>query len=137
MNVEIVYDSRTGTTAEAANKMGAELESQGHQVRVQYIGQADPAEITQADLICVGSWVQGLFIIAQHPTQSMMQFIDKLGDLSGKQVIVFCTYKLAAGSTMKQMATALEAKGATVIAQFKYRNADPTEPFLSFAKSLA
>jgi hypothetical protein len=78
-----------------------------------------------------------LFIIRQHPTEGTMQFIKQLGDLSGKNAIVFCTYKLATGSTLRQMATALEGKGAKVVGEFKYRGPEPSDKFTSFAASLS
>ena len=57
-------------------------------------------------------------------------------DLSGKNVVVFCTYKLAIGSTLRQMAEALEEEGAIVVEQFKYRGSEPNSKFASFANSL-
>ena len=136
MNIEVIYDSSTGTTAKAAVAMGKVMEDLGHQCRVQSVTQADAADVVEADLICVGTWVKGLFIIMQHPTEGSMQFIDRLGNLAGKKVVVFCTYKLAAGSTLRQMADALEGKGAEVIGQFKYRGPEPSSEFASFASSL-
>jgi flavodoxin len=136
MKIAIVYDSSTGTTAKAAQRMGKTLEAHGHQCRVQSISLADPADVSEADLICVGSWVKGLFIIRQHPTEGTMRFIEQLGNLEGKQTVVFCTYKLAVGSTLRQMAKALEGKGAKVLGQFKYRGPEPKNKFASFAKSL-
>ena len=65
-----------------------------------------------------------------------MRFIEQLGDLSGKNVVVFCTYKLAIGSTLRQMAKAMEEAGATVVEQFKYRGPEPNNKFASFAASL-
>jgi len=137
MNIEIVYDSQTGTTAAAADAMCKKVEALGHQCRVQSVQQADPAEVSQADLICVGTWVKGLFIILQHPTDGTMQFIDQLDDLTGKRVVVFCTYKLAIGSTLRQMAQALERKGALVVGQFKYRGSEPSSAFDSWVSTLS
>jgi flavodoxin len=132
----IVYDSLTGTTAAAAKAMGKILEEQGHHCQVQSTSQADPAGALEVDLICIGSWVKGLFIIRQHPTEGTMWFIDQLNDLEGKNAVVFCTYKLATGSTLRKMAEALEGKGAKVVGQFKYRGPEPNSEFTSFAKSL-
>jgi flavodoxin len=136
MKIVIVYDSSTGTTAKAAEAMGKMLENNGHQCRVQSVSQADPAEVSEADLICIGSWVKGLFIIRQHPTERSMWFMDRLGNLAGKKAVVFCTYKLATGPTLPKMAKALEEKGAQVVGQFKYRGPDPNEKFASFVASL-
>ncbi len=136
MNIAIVYDSKTGTTAKAADAMSQKLTALGHTCSVKSISQADVAEITKADLICVGSWVQGLFVMMQHPTAGVMQFIERLGSLSGKKAVVFCTYKIAPGSTLSKMAQALEAKGASVAGQFKYRGPEPDAAFVSFADAL-
>ena len=137
MNIAIVYESSTGTTAKAAEAMGKTLEEHGHQCQIQSVREADPAEVAEADLICIGAWVKGLFIIRQHPSEYAMHFIGQLGDLAGKNAMVFCTYKLAAGSTLRQMAKGLEAKGANVVGQFKYRGPEPNSSFVSFASSLA
>jgi hypothetical protein len=72
----------------------------------------------------------------QHPTDRSMEFIDGLENLEGKKAVVFCTYKLAIGSTLTKMAQALEGKGANVVGQFKYRGPEPNSEFISFAKSL-
>ena len=61
MKIAIVYDSSTGTTAKAAETMGKTMEAHGHHCRVQSVAQADPADVSEADLICVGSWVQGFW----------------------------------------------------------------------------
>jgi len=136
MNIQIVYDSSTGTTARAAEAMRKMMEDLGHQCRIQSVSHADPVAIAEADLICVGTWVKGLFIIRQHPTEGTMRFIEGLENLSGKKAVVFCTYKLAAGSTLRQMSRALTGKGADVVGQFKYRGPEPNDAFVSFAASL-
>ena len=136
MNIAIIYDSKTGTTAKAAEAMGNIIRDNGHQCQVQSVAIADPMEVSEADLICIGGWVKGFFIILQHPSTESMAFIDRLGNLSGKKVVVFCTYLLAAGSSLPQMAKALEAKGANVVGQFKYRGSVSNSEFVSFASSL-
>jgi flavodoxin len=136
MKIEIVYESSTGTTAKAAEEMGKILEGNGHQVRVQSVALADPAVVSEADLICIGAWVKGLFIIMQHPSPGAMQFVEGLGHLSGKKVVVFCTYKVATGSALSTMTEALESKGARMIGQFKFRGSEPNSSFASFASSL-
>jgi flavodoxin len=136
MKIAVVYDSSTGTTAKAAEAMGKTLERNGHQVEVQSVASADPADVSEADLICIGAWVKGLFIIMQHPSPGAMQFIDRLGHLTDKKIAVFCTYKLATGSALSKMTEALESKGAHVVGQFKYRGPEPSGAFASFAMSL-
>lgn len=136
MKVAIVYDSRTGTTKAAAEGMGKLLEEQGHRCTVQPLSQADPAEVSSADLICVGSWTQGLFIMMQHPTADSLRFIYSLGDLNGKKAVAFCTYKLATGSLLYDLSEALTAKGAEVVGEFRFRGGSPNAEFASFARTI-
>lgn len=136
MKIAIVYDSSTGTTASAARAMGGIMEKNGHQVQVQSVSSAAPGDVSEADLICIGAWVKGLFIIRQHPSLGAMQFIEKLGNLGGKRAVVFCTYKLAIGSTLAKMSDALEGKEAQVVGRFKYRGPEPDGSFAAFAASL-
>lgn len=136
MNIAIVYESSTGTTAQAAEAMGKAFAAQGHQCQVQSVAKADPAQVAQADLICIGAWVKGMLVIGQHPSGGSLLFINRLGNLAGKKVAVFCTYKIAAGSTLSQMAKALEAKGATPVGQFQYRGAAPNGKFARFAQTV-
>jgi len=136
MKIEIVYDSSTGTTRQAAQAMGNIFTGKGHRCRVQSVSEANPGDMREADLICIGGWVQGLFIVMQHPSGGAMYFIDRLGDLSGKEAIVFCTYKIATGPTLSKMARALQEKGAKVLGQFKYRGPVPNSAFESFATSM-
>ena len=79
---------------------------------------------------------QGLFIALQHATKATTRFIDGLGSLRGKKAIVFCTYKLATGSMLPRMAAALEANGADVVGQFRFRGPEITEEFRALAAIL-
>lgn len=136
MNIAIIYESNTGTTATAAQAMGREFAALGHQCQVQSVAKAEPVEVVQADIICIGAWVKGMFIIRQHPSEGALKFIDRLGSLAGKRAVVFCTYKIAAGSTLSQMARVLEQHGAVVVGQFQYRGHTPDSRFKSFAQGL-
>ncbi len=113
MRVAIVHDSRTGNTAAAAEQMAEAFRNKGHTVELRRVGEADGA-VASADIVCVGSWTQGLFIIGQHPTAAIRDFIDRLPDMKGKVGVAFCSYALAPGKTLDKLAGGLAAKGATV-----------------------
>lgn len=121
MNTAIVYDSETGTTKAAAEAMAELVRAAGHQCTVSSVRDADPATVSAADAICIGSWCKGLFFILQHATKATMDFIDRLDDLDGKPAAVFCTYKTAVGGMLHKMAARLEGRGATVTGSFKSR----------------
>ena len=65
-----------------------------------------------------------------------MDFIDSLGDLDGKQVAVFCTYKTAVGGMLSKMAASLRNRGADVTGSFKSRGPLAAEGFNDWAASL-
>ena len=136
MNVAIVFDSKTGTTKAAAEAMAELVRAAGHQCTVTSVQDADPASVSAADAICVGSWCKGLFFVFQHATEATMDFIDSLDELGGKPAAVFCTYKTAAGGMLPKMAARLESRGADVTGSFKSRGAFAAEGFKDWVGNL-
>lgn len=136
MKIAIVYDTATGRTQAAAKAMAETLTEKGHECAVQSIYAADPAEVARADLICTGCWTHGLFVILQHPTKDWVHFMERFGDLSGKKLVLFCTYRLATGRTLKKMARVIEEKGGEVIGRFEFRGPEPNAAFTAFAAGL-
>ena len=127
MQVAIVFDSETGTTKGAAEAMAELVREAGHECTISSVQEADPAAVSAADALCVGSWCKGLFFVRQHATNATMDFIDRLDGLGGKPAAVFCTYKTAVGGMLRQMAARLEGHRANVSGSFKSRGpiADP------------
>jgi len=136
MRIAIVYESWRGTTRAAAGGICAILEREGHHCTVEPVATADPGRIVEADLLCIGTWVQGLFLVGQRPTRGVMRFIDHLEKLDGRRAIAFCTYKLSHGGTLDRMGAALESRGASVIGHFAFRGARPSRDFAAFARDL-
>ncbi|MDJ0770962.1 MAG: flavodoxin family protein [Ilumatobacter sp.] len=136
MRVAIVYDSSTGTTKAAAEQMGEMTRAAGHECSVESIHDADPAAVSAADVICVGSWTKGLYVIRQGPTQATIDFIERLEPLGGKRVAVFTTYAIAVGKTLGKMASSLEAGGASVTGQFKSKGPNAAAEFGTWLRGL-
>ncbi len=136
MKVAIVFDSKTGTTKAAAEAMAKLVRETGHECTVGSVQDADPAAVSAADAICVGSWCQGLFFVFQHATEATMDFIDGLSGLDGKPAAVFCTYKTAVGGMLPKMAARLQSRGANVTGSFKSRGPVAAAGFGDWVKSL-
>ena len=136
MKVAIVFDSSTGRTKAAAEEMAQVVQAAGHECSVLSVHEADPAEVSAADALCIGSGVQGPVFVAQRPTTTTIEFIDQLDELGGKPAAVFCTYKTAVGRMLKTMAARLEGRGANVTGSFKSRGPFAAEGFKSWAESL-
>jgi len=137
VKIAIVYDSSTGKTKAAAEQMGEAARAAGHECSVESINDADPALVTTADAVCVGSWTKGLFVIRQSPTPASIDFIERLGRLDGKPAAVFTTYDIAIGKTLKKMAAPLKARGAKVTGELKSKGPHAAKEFDVWLRTLA
>ncbi len=135
MKVAIVYETHTGTTSAAAQKMADVVRAAGHECTVASISHADAKAAARADAIVLGAWTKGYFIIMQHPSEGMMSFLEGL-TINHKPVAVFTTYKLAIGSTLRQLANAAEAAGGMVTGMYKVKGAKVPEGFEAWVTSL-
>lgn len=136
MRIVTVYDSRTGTTKAAADDMTQMATAAGHDSVAVAVQAASPADVADADAVCIGSWTEGLFFIRQHATQATMQFIESLS-LEGTPALVFCTYKTTPGKMLQKMAHALEARGGRVTARLRSRGPHAAEGFGEWLESLS
>ncbi len=134
MKVAIVYDTHTGTTAAAAEKMAEVVRAAGHECNVANTSHAEQA-LSGAKAVVLGAWTKGWFIIRQHPSEPMMKFLDD-ATLTGKPVAVFATYKLAVGSTLRQMAIAAESAGGKVTGMYKVKGPNVPAGFEAWVRSL-
>lgn len=137
MKISVIYDSHGGTTRAAAQAMQRLFSERGNACDVSSVQEADPARTAESDLICIGSWTQGLFVVGQHPTRATMEFVERLPELAGRSALVFCTYKLATGPLLPTLADALERRGADVVGRFAFRGPKPDASFSKFADRAA
>ena len=118
----VVYRSATGTTRRFAEEIGAHLGSRGVATTVLSVGDADPASLDHVDLVLLGCWTSGLFIVAQHPDQPWMAFVRDMPTLGSARVGLFTTYKLATGSMFAKMRAALATKAGPIGLELKSRD---------------
>ncbi|MEX1295584.1 MAG: flavodoxin domain-containing protein [Candidatus Limnocylindrales bacterium] len=134
MKVAIIYDTHTGTTAGAAEKMAEVVRAAGHQCDVANTSHADAA-LSGAKAVVLGAWTNGWFIIRQHPSEPMMRWLAD-ASLVGKSVAVFATYKLAIGGTLRHLSSAAESAGGKVTGMYKVKGANVPEGFEGWVGSL-
>jgi flavodoxin len=118
----VVYRSATGTTRRFAEEIGAYLESRGITTTVLSVGDCDAASLADVDVVLLGCWTSGLFIVAQHPDEPWLAFARDLPPLGHARVGLFTTYKLATGSMFTRMRAALTGTGAQVGLELKSRD---------------
>ena len=134
MKVAIIYDTHTGTTGGAAEKMAEVVRAAGHECAVANVSHAETA-LAGAKAVVLGAWTEGWFVIRQHPSEPMMRYLQD-APLTGRPVAVFATYKLAVGSTLRHLANAAEAAGGKVTGMYKVKGAKVPQGFESWVSSL-
>jgi hypothetical protein len=113
MDAVVIYESLTGNTAKAAKAIAARLTAAGVATRAFPITGIDYQALSQADLVIVGSWVDGLILVGQRPGR--LGRIRGLPALAGKRAVVYLTYAIDAGKALQKMSEAVTARGADVL----------------------
>jgi hypothetical protein len=119
MQIAVVYASRTGNTRRAAELIGAAFEHRDHQVTVQPVDGLDYKALATADLVVLGTWVSGHFVIGQKPGDARR--LAKVPKLTGKQVAIFMTYAINPGPALAKFEKLLVREGADVIGGYAWK----------------
>ena len=122
MKAFVTYLSKTGITRKYSSEIDAILRTNQVESHMQNIHDADPAIAVEADLVLLGAWCHGLFILLQHPDKPWVEFARQLPDLSEKKVALFTTYKLATGSMFRKMQKQLKLGENQPVEIFKSKN---------------
>lgn len=110
----LLIESLTGNTWRAAELVASNLQQEGWSISgLSSMRSPDHASIQDADLVMIGTWVHGAFIIGQAPWN--IGAIRALPVMRGKKAVTFCTYALHPGRTLGAMETAVAGLGADVI----------------------
>jgi sulfite reductase alpha subunit-like flavoprotein len=82
MNAVIVYESLTGNTEKASNLMAKELRAAGVATSVCRIANVDYQALANADLVIVGTWTDGVFVVGQRPrrAQRLRRLLFRIDD---------------------------------------------------------
>jgi hypothetical protein len=119
MKVVVLFESMTGNTQRAAELIGGAAAAAGDEVAVRPVTDFDFHELAVADLVFVGTWVDGLVAFGQRPGRAGR--LRNLPVLDRKPVAVFCTYAINAGKALDKTAAILQAKGAQLAGQRQFR----------------
>lgn len=114
MRAVVVYESMTGNTARAARLIADEVAAQGVEVSVYPITDIGLKDLAEADIVFVGTWVDGLILFGHRPGRAGR--IKAMPVIDGKPVAAFMTYAVHAGKALDRFARVLDERGATVVA---------------------
>lgn len=114
MKAAILYESLTGNTRTAAELIAGNLQQEGWGITgVSPVRRPEMASIQDADVVVIGTWVHGLFVVGQQPWG--IGGIGHLPALRGKLVATYCTFALNPGSSLDRLERAVTGLGAEVI----------------------
>jgi flavodoxin len=114
MKAALLVESLSGTTWKAAEMIGTNLQQAGWTITgLSKVKQPDHASIQAADIVLVGTWTHGLFVVGQAPWAAAA--ISNLPAMRGKQAAVFLTYALDAGKSLDKLVSSVGATGADVV----------------------
>jgi hypothetical protein len=82
----------------------------------------DPSVVQDFDLLVIGTPVMGL-----RPTPEVQSFVKRLPEGSGKKTILFCTYAIKQGGTLKVLEKELVTKGYSNILKVSKRGVKPSK----------
>ncbi len=114
MKVVVIHQSRTGNTRRAAELIGGAAEAAGATVAVRPTTNLDYKELAEADVVFVGTWVDGLILFGHRPGD--LGRVKQVPKLWNKRVAAFMTHAVNPGNAADKLAAVLEADGADVVA---------------------
>jgi flavorubredoxin len=114
MRAVVIYESLTGNTARAARLIAEAARDEGADVTVYPITAIGLKDLAEADIVFVGTWVDGLVVVGHRPGR--VGRLRALPVIDGKPVAAFMTYAIHAGKALERFERVLEERGATVVA---------------------
>lgn len=115
MRAVVIYESLTGNTARAARLVAEEVAAHGVDVSVYPITDIGLKDLAEADVVFVGTWVDGLILFGHRPGRAGR--IKSMPVVDGKRVAAFMTYAVHAGKALDRFAKVLDERGANVVAR--------------------
>jgi flavodoxin I len=111
----VIYESLTGNTARAARLIADEVAARGVEVAVYDITDIGLKELAEADVVFIGTWVDGLVLFGHRPGRAGR--IKRMPVVDGKPVAAFMTYAIHAGKALDRFSRVLTERGAVVVAR--------------------
>jgi glutamate synthase (NADPH) small chain len=115
--VLVGYASAGGRTARAAHAVASGFSARGDQVRTLPVIKIGASELAAADLLVLGSWVEGFVVAGVRPAKAMRTWLANSPRLGGKPVGIFATFGVAPKGALHDMRLAVEAKGGVVVTE--------------------
>lgn len=130
MKVAVVYESRTGNTRRAAEMIGAAAVELGHEVGVWPTDKVNLEFLTDADMVFLGTWTDGLIIAGHRPGDAGR--LLKMPGIWGKPTAGFVTYAIHAGKVVRALADVVALQGGEWLGGRAFRRKDLPDGIAGF-----
>ena len=127
----VIHESLTGNTRTAARHIVDELVAQGWEASECSSREVDLPALQAADVLIVGSWVDGLFFFGQRPGGGGK--LSKLPLLGNKPTYVYVTFAIDPGRTLAKLTALIEERHGDVVGGMTIRRNDLLEGSVEFA----
>jgi hypothetical protein len=135
MRAVVIYESLTGKTERASFLIADELIRLGiPTVAYDVDGPIDLDTLAAADVVVVGTWVSGHFVVRQKPGGAGK--LARMPSIRGKKTAVFVTFALNPGKALQKLIALVEANGGEVIGGMEIRRDDLEGGAVEFARRL-
>ena len=132
MRALVIHESLTGNTRTAAKHIVEELAREGWEASECSSREVDLPALQAADVLIVGSWVDGLFFVGQRPGGSGK--LSKLPLLGNKPTYVYVTFAIDPGKTLQKLTTLIEERHGDVVGGMTIRRNDLAAGSAEFAQ---
>jgi flavodoxin len=110
----LLVESLTGNTWQAAEMIADKLRQERWTITgLSRVKRPDLDSVHRADVVLVGTWTHGLFVVGQAPFA--LPNIANLPTMRGKKAACFLTFALNAGRSIDKLTTAVGQTGADVV----------------------
>jgi flavodoxin len=110
----LLVESLTGNTWQAGEMIAAKLSQEHWAITgLSKVAKPDLLSVEEADVVLVGTWTHGLFVVGQTPFA--LGRIANLPTMRGKQAACFLTFALNAGKSIDKLSDAVGQTGADVV----------------------
>ena len=114
MKAALLVESLTGNTWKAAELIADKLQQERWTITgLSKVGKPDLQSVHRADIVLVGTWTHGLFVVGQAPFA--LGNIANLPTMRGKRAACFLTFALNAGRSIDKLTDAVGQTGADVV----------------------
>jgi menaquinone-dependent protoporphyrinogen IX oxidase len=129
MKILIVYYSQSGNTKKVVEMAEERLKALNHEVTIKNALTAKAEQVSECDLLLIGTPVHGYILFSQKPTKEVRNFLmNELPDnLEEKPVIGFATYLFFPAKTLNHVRRAVSARNGRLLGSIAQRRSKKVE----------